>query len=54
MRKAFKFVLELPKNDHLLIEQKDRLSFSKGKSRFLRKVSEEKSMNSKFLAQVFS
>jgi hypothetical protein len=41
-------------------EQKERLSFSKGKSRFLkydcllfRKVSEEKSMNSKFLSQVF-
>ena len=37
MRKAFKFVLELPKNRHLLgSEQKERLSFSKGKNKFLK------------------
>jgi hypothetical protein len=37
MRKAFKFVLELPKNRDLLVaEHKEKLSFSKSKNRFLK------------------
>ena len=54
MRKAFKFILELPKNSHLLEAQKsEKYSFSKCKSRYLKKVSEEKSMNNRFLRQIF-
>lgn len=37
MRKAFKFILELPKNKHLLeINKEEKFSFSKCKNRFLK------------------
>jgi hypothetical protein len=64
MRKAFKFILDLPKNKHILNNEKsetsEKFSFSKCKNRYLkylyllcRKISEEKSMNNTFLQQIF-
>jgi hypothetical protein len=37
MRKAFKFILELPKNKHMLDNEKqEKFSFSKSKNRYLK------------------
>jgi hypothetical protein len=36
MRKAFKYILELPKNRHLLGTQEERVSFAKSKNRYLK------------------
>ncbi len=56
MRKAFKFILELPKNKHLLAchDKQEKFSFARAKDRFLKSISAEKSMNNKFLASVFA
>lgn len=37
MRKAFKFILELPKNKHILdSEKEEKFSFAKSKNRYLK------------------
>lgn len=56
MRKAFKFILELPKNKRLLAchDKQEKFSFARAKDRFLKSISAEKSMNNKFLTTVFA
>lgn len=56
MRKAFKFILELPKNKHLLVchDKQEKFSYAKAKDRFVKSLSTEKSMNNKFLATIFA